>query len=78
MRTAITKISLRMRAVLSLPSSFVNNPISTISNDLDNEHRIPWSDCADAQADMGIHCSRMVRGPFSHLRPILHIPFMTV
>ena len=38
---------------------------STISNDSFSGHRWPWSDCADAQADLGHRCPLISEDTFS-------------
>ena len=49
----------RMRKVLFKQYSFV-------SNDSVCGQRMPWSDCADAQADLGLRCPYMPEDTFSH------------
>ena len=39
---------------------------SLVSNDSVSGQWRPWSDCANAQADLGLHCLRMSGGTFSH------------
>ena len=38
---------------------------SIVSNDSGSGQRRPWSDCAGAQSDLGLHCLRMPEGTFS-------------
>ena len=37
-----------------------------VSNDYISEQWRPWSDCANAQADLGLRCSHMPEDMFSH------------
>ena len=39
---------------------------SIVSNDSVRGKRRPWSDCADAQADLGLRCPHMLEDTFSH------------
>ena len=39
---------------------------SVVSNDFVHRQQKPWSECADAQADMGLHCAHMAKDMFSH------------
>ena len=39
---------------------------SIVSNDSVNERGRPWSDCADAHADLGLRCPHMPEDTFSH------------
>ena len=39
---------------------------SVVSNESVSGQRRPWSDCADAQADLGLCCPHMPEGTFSH------------
>ena len=36
------------------------------SNDYVSGQQRPWSDCADAQADLGLGCPHMIEDTFSH------------
>ena len=56
-------ISLHMRKVSSRPllsAHFV------VSNDSGSRQRKSWSDCADAQADLGLRCPHMPEDAFLH------------
>ena len=57
-------IILRMRKV----SAGICSPLihSVVSNDSGSGQRRPWSDCADAQADLGLRCPHMLEDMFSH------------
>ena len=39
---------------------------SIVSNDSVRGQRRPWSDCADAQADLGLRCTHICKDTFSH------------
>ena len=39
---------------------------SIVSNDSVSGQQKPWSDCADAQADLGLRCRHMTKDTFSH------------
>ena len=45
-----------------LCSSFIH---TVVSNDSDSGQWRPWSDCADAQADLGLRCPHMPKDTFS-------------
>ena len=57
-------IILRMRKV----SAGICSPLihSVVSNDSGSGQWRPWSDCADAQADLGLRCPHMPEDMFSH------------
>ena len=68
------QINLRMRKVSSgLYSPFIH---SVVSNDSVSGKRMLWSDCADAQAGLGLRCPHMPEDTFSHgtVQPITSYP----
>ena len=58
------RINLGMRKVLS--GRLLSIHISVVSNDSVRVQRRPGSDCADAQADLGLRCPQMPEDTFSH------------
>ena len=57
------QIILRIRKVLFGPLLPIH---SVIDNDSFSGKWRPWSDCADAQADLGIRCPQMPEDTFSY------------
>ena len=57
----------RMRKV---SSEHINSPLihPVVSNDSVGGHRRPWSDCADAQADLGLCCPHLPEDTFSRIK----------
>ena len=49
---------------------------SVVSNDSVSGQQRPWSECADAQADLGLHCPHMPEDTFS--LGAAHIDFTSV
>ena len=63
-KNARIKIILRMRKVSS--GSLFSIDIFCMSNNSVSWQRMPWSDCADAQAGLGLRCPHMPEDTLSH------------
>ena len=62
--TQNTQIPAVLRIVPSWPLLSLHKFL--VYNDSVNGQKMPWSDCADAQADLGIRCSHIPEDAFSH------------
>ena len=64
-KNAQIQVVLRMHKVSSGPSPLHSYPI--VSDDSGRGQWKPWSDCANAQADLGLRCPHMPKDTISHV-----------
>ena len=64
----------RAKSHQSICSPFIH---SVVSNDSVSGHWRPWSDCMNAQADLGPRCPHMPEETFSHIAAHMYLLFTT-